>query len=144
MKHPVALTLLLTLVSLVSVPAFAKGGAIELTITGLENTRGDIRCALFVESNYLDGQGNKGVLGTFTGDSKAVCVFEDIPPGTYAIAIHHDQNGDGEMETNMFGIPKEGFGMSRNARGSFGPPDFEDAAFQYRGGSKKLTAKMSY
>jgi uncharacterized protein (DUF2141 family) len=48
----------------------------------------------------------------------------------YAIAAYHDANGNEKLDENFFGIPKEGYGFSNNARGTFGPPSFEKAAFQ--------------
>lgn len=50
-----------------------------------------------------------------------------LPAGTYAITVIHDEDGDGELDTNFLGIPREGLGSSNNPRGGFGPPDFEDA-----------------
>jgi uncharacterized protein (DUF2141 family) len=37
--------------------------------------------------------------------------FSDIKPGKYAIAVIHDENCNGKLDTNMFGIPKEGYGF---------------------------------
>ena len=39
----------------------------------------------------------------------------DIPPGTYAIKLHIDENENGELDTNFLGIPKEQYGISNNA-----------------------------
>lgn len=56
--------------------------------------------------------------------------FPNLTEGTYAVTIYHDENGDHELDTNFFGIPKEGLGVSNNAKGSMGPPSFKDAAIQ--------------
>jgi len=55
--------------------------------------------------------------------------FDDLSPGRYAVAVYVDRNGDGKLGTGMFGIPNEPYGFS-GGRGSFGPPDFADAAFE--------------
>ncbi len=39
----------------------------------------------------------------------------EIPPGTYAVKIHIDENENGELDTNFLGIPKEQYGISNNA-----------------------------
>jgi uncharacterized protein (DUF2141 family) len=44
-----------------------------------------------------------------------------------AVGVLHDEDGDKRMATGLFGIPKEGFGVSNNPRILFGPPRFEDA-----------------
>jgi uncharacterized protein (DUF2141 family) len=52
-----------------------------------------------------------------------------LAPGRYAVAVFHDADGNGELTLWPFGLPKEAYGFSRNARGRFGPPAFEAAAF---------------
>ena len=44
----------------------------------------------------------------------------------------------------MFGKPKQGFGFSRDAKGSFGPPSFEAAAYKYTGGSSVWPVHIEY
>ena len=41
---------------------------------------------------------------------------------------------NGKLDTNWLGIPKEGYGFSNDAKGSFGAPPFSAAGFQYEGG----------
>jgi uncharacterized protein (DUF2141 family) len=62
-------------------------------------------------------------------DGKASVSFEQIPYGTYAVKIFHDENSNGKLDSNFVGYPKEGFGFSNDAMGKFGPPTFEQAAF---------------
>ncbi len=50
----------------------------------------------------------------------------DLAPGAYAIAVYVDENGNGELDRGLFGIPSEPYGFSRGG-GSFGPPAFADA-----------------
>ncbi len=57
--------------------------------------------------------------------------FDDIPPGTYALALFHDENSNYELDQNFIGIPQEGFGFSNNAFGNFGPPNFNAAKFDF-------------
>ncbi len=45
------------------------------------------------------------------------------------IGIFVDKNYNNKMDRNLFGVPKEQFGFSNNAKGKFGPPSFEDASF---------------
>jgi len=67
--------------------------------------------------------------------------FENIPAGTYAVSLYHDENDDGELNSGMFRIPKEPYGFSNNPKSRFGPPDFEDCTFQVDG-DKTLTIKL--
>ena len=63
-----------------------------------------------------------------TGNTVRVTIH-DLPEGQYAVKLFHDANGNGEMDANMLGIPKEGYGFSNNA-GKFGPASFKDAGVQ--------------
>ncbi len=54
--------------------------------------------------------------------------FEGVPHGTYALAVIHDENDNGKLDTFM-GMPREGFGFSRNPGIGFGPPRFTSASF---------------
>ncbi len=60
----------------------------------------------------------------------AIVVFDSIPNGTYAISTFHDANSNQKFDTYIFGIPKEGYSFSNNARGMFGPASYEDASFE--------------
>jgi uncharacterized protein (DUF2141 family) len=62
-----------------------------------------------------------------TGNTLRV-TLHDLPAGVYAIKLYHDANGNGELDSNMLGMPVEGYGFSNNA-GHRGPATFEDASF---------------
>jgi uncharacterized protein (DUF2141 family) len=76
--------------------------------------------------------------------SQARCDFEDIPPGTYAMAVVHDENMNGKLDTNWAGVPTEGYGFSNNAKGVLGAPSFEAASFSYDGRNVDLTMSLRY
>lgn len=57
-------------------------------------------------------------------------VFDDLPPGRYAVMAYHDRNGDGRLNTLPVGLPVEPYGFSNDARGTFGPPAWRAAAFE--------------
>jgi len=57
-------------------------------------------------------------------------VFTQLPPGRYAIAAFQDKDGNAKLSTNLMGIPNEPYGFSNNAKASFGPPNFDSAAFE--------------
>jgi len=62
-------------------------------------------------------------------EGKSSITFNYLEPGDYAIKFFHDENGNGQMETNIMGLPTEGYGFSNNATSFLGPPDFEDMLF---------------
>jgi len=77
-------------------------------------------------------------------DAQARCHFLDIPPGTYALAVIHDENMDGKLGTNLLGVPTEGYGFSSGATASMSAPSFEAARFSYDGQNLDLTIGLTY
>jgi uncharacterized protein (DUF2141 family) len=71
-------------------------------------------------------------------DNKCIIIINDLNPGKYAFKYFHDENNDEEINTNFMGIPKEGYGFSNNAKGTYGPPSFEKMLFEL---SKSDTVK---
>jgi uncharacterized protein (DUF2141 family) len=75
---------------------------------------------------------------------QARCDFEDIPPGIYAMAVIHDENMNGKLDTRWPGIPTEGYGFSNDAKGILGAPSFSAASFRYDGQNVDLTMSLQY
>lgn len=64
-----------------------------------------------------------------------------FPAGEYAIHVMHDLNGNGELDSNLVGMPNGPWGMSNNARGNFGPSKFDDAKPSLQG-SAELSVRI--
>lgn len=77
-------------------------------------------------------------------NGKAIAEFNDLPLGEYAISVIHDENNNGELDTNWIGIPKEGVGASNNAKGRMGPPKYDDAKFDFKEAGQKIEFDMGY
>ena len=71
-------------------------------------------------------------------------MIDDLEEGTYAFVILHDENKNGKTDTNRIGMPKEGIAVSNNAKGSFGPPAYEDAKFKIGREEVVQHIKMNY
>lgn len=122
-----------------------QGNTISVPVEGLRNSQGSVRCGLFNGPTGFPKAGNqfKGVIAPIT-NQQATCVFENVPPGTYAVALFHAQNNETEMTTNFLGQPKEAYGFSRNPSTTFGAPSFNDAAYAYPGGASSWPVKLNY
>lgn len=93
----------------------------------MESDRGAVRVALFnSEATFTRDAFEAAVLEV--EDGRAEWHVSGLPPGRYAVAAFHDEDGDGDMDRGLFGIPREPYGFSRGARGRFGPPDWADAS----------------
>jgi uncharacterized protein (DUF2141 family) len=76
--------------------------------------------------------------------SQARCDFEDIPPGSYAMAVIDDEDMNDKLDTNWLGVPTEGYGFSNDATGVLGPPLFAAASFKYDRQNVDLTMSLDY
>jgi uncharacterized protein (DUF2141 family) len=111
----------------------AEAHRLEVTVDGFRNSGGFIMLGLFDNEAGYDSEEERfaGVKAPVAGDSETV-VFEDVPAGTYAIKMYHDENESGEIDSNFMGIPTEPYGFSNNP-GGIGVPSFEAAAFTVEG-----------
>ena len=71
-------------------------------------------------------------------------VVQDLAPGRYALSAFHDENDNGELDTNLLGIPSEGYGFGNDAGAAFGPPSFEAAAVDVDAASSVTALTLSY
>lgn len=117
---------------------------IQVHITGISSQKGEIFVALYSSSNGFPSDASKAIktAKAVPSNGKASLNFTLIPEGNYAIALFHDINGDGKMNTNIFGIPKEGYGFSNNVRNLFRAPTFEEASFRVGKSDIHLTIKI--
>ena len=118
-----------------------------MKILNIRNSTGTVACALFESADgfpteFLRSATNVMVIKI--RKTQARCDFEDIPPGTYAIAVIHDENMNGQLDTNWLGIPNEGYGFANDAKSLLGVPSFSAASFQYDGRNLELTVSLHY
>ena len=103
-----------------------KAQNLTVHIQGIEQDKGKVFVALFNSQETWLKQSFKSLEQDVTGATCTV-TFSDLPKGEYAIAIFHDENGNGTMDFGKMGIPIEKFGFSNDAKSVMGPPAFEDA-----------------
>jgi uncharacterized protein (DUF2141 family) len=108
--------------------AQTASGAVAIQLSGLQ-PQGQVMVQIFNnETGYRGGRAVGATIAQVNGATAQVR-FADLAQGQYAFRLFHDLNGDGEMNTNPFGIPTEPYAFSNNARGQFGPASWADAAF---------------
>ena len=129
--------------------AFAQSPCpgIHVKILNIRNSTGTVDCALFESPigfpiEFLRSATNVMVIKG--RNTQARCDFEDTPPGTYALAVIHDENMDGKLDTNWLGVPTEGYGFSNGANALLGAPLFSAASFPYDGRNLDLTISLHY
>ena len=130
--------------SLLSTSAFASD--LTINITNLNSDKGQVLVALFNSpENFPSQEGKyKGAKIKPLSGTTASTIFNNIPPGKYAVITFHDANDDGKLDKNFWGKPTEQFGFSNDAQPSMGPPSFKEAQFNLsEGESKTISIKLN-
>ncbi len=118
---------------------------LRVDVTGLRSGDGEVHLAVFATPETFPD--SDGILAEAIVRAKAAgvhWVFSGLKPGTYALAVYHDENENREFDRGFLGIPLEGFAFSNDATVFFGPPDFADAAVTVPGTGARITIRMIY
>jgi uncharacterized protein (DUF2141 family) len=120
-------------------------GRVEVNMTGFKTEEGTARVAFFLDARVWP-DGNGSIFATAVvpiSGGQASAVFEDVPAGSFAVSVFHDENGNGELDSVALGIPSEAYGFSGDARNMFGPPSFEKARMELAAGeTKQITIRV--
>lgn len=121
-------------------------GAVSVVVTGFNVPVGKCGVLLFDSAKGFPKKTALAREKTFANIEHGKCavLFSGIPYGTYAVSVFHDENGNGKLDANIIGKPKEGIGASNNAVDGFGPPTFENAAFVLDSGDKQVAITIHY
>lgn len=120
---------------------------VTVLIDGFRNDHGAALLALFRNADEFPKEPERAQRRAMTiiEQGRARIVLTGLAPGVFALSVLHDEDGDRKVKTGLFGIPREGIGFSRNARGTFGPPKFGDAKLTLAPGSKlTVSIRMHY
>lgn len=125
---------------------FFRTGILFVRIKGLSSSRGQVLVNLFSNKKGFPADPQKAFRYKTLKlkGKKAVFTFTDVPFGTYGAGAVHDANSNFKMDTNLFGVPREGYGASNDAKGRFGPPSFMDASFSVDRDRVTITINMAY
>ena len=122
--------LLIYSVQSIQVAATEENSQIIVRVTGVASKEGKVDCALFPSKDGFPMNPSRAIRKRKDAKKGAVeCLFENLSAGQYAVSVSHDKNDNGKTDTNFFGIPKEAWGVSNNARPLMRAPEFDEAVF---------------
>jgi uncharacterized protein (DUF2141 family) len=141
-----ALFLLTILYPSLAAPAAAAPGKLVVTVTGLHSDGGQLLLRLYAGPDGYPTDGAKAVrqIRQRIAGGQATLELTGLAAGSYAIGCVHDENGNGKLDTNLLGIPKEGVCASNDAKGRMGPPRWEDARFSLGPDGAALVIHVRY
>ena len=128
-----AVLILLCLLFSPSDPVAAE--TLTVTVTGFRGVRGVLYVTVWGdEAHFLTDLRHAAARRVLpvSGPEMAVKV-DGLSRGVYAVTTFQDENGNGVLDRNFIGVPKEPAGVSNDAKGVMGPPKFRDAAVVLEG-----------
>jgi uncharacterized protein (DUF2141 family) len=129
----------LLLATVLLLAANAHAATLTLDIQGLSKKSGHVLIAVHTDAASFNGKGQPAAVRSVeVTDSKLTVTIPDLAPGDYAVSLFHDANDNNTLDTNIIGIPKEGYGFSNNV-GARGKPRFDEAKFTLGADGTTLT-----
>ena len=118
--------------------------SLNLGISGLRNANGLVQACLTRDPAHFPSceKDPEAVTRSISAKSATLDVV-GLAPGTYAVALFHDENANRKLDKFM-GVPREGFGFSRNPVIRFGPPRFNQAEIRLDPGLTRQSVRMQY
>jgi uncharacterized protein (DUF2141 family) len=132
-------TRLLSLSLLLAAGAGAQAATVDVHVSNVAGGKGSLKVAVCDRERFLKQCAYTASMPAREGEN--VIAVPGVPKGTWAVLVYQDENGNGELDRNLIGIPKENYGFSRDAASRFGPPGFDEAAIQV-GDEATVVAKV--
>lgn len=125
----------------------ASGQAtLHVNVSGMRSPNGNITITMYPDdaAHFLDGKFKLARQKVPVTLPVTTACFALPVPSVYAVALFHDENDDGHLNTNALGIPTEGAGFSNNPTLYFGPPSLEKVRFSLHPGDNSLDVRVKY
>lgn len=130
------------------VPQVRSTSTLTIRVTGARNTKGKIGVTLFQHAQGFPDDTSKAIrqqsVEIDPNTKSAQVSFKDLPQGTFAVSVLHDENGNGKMDKNFVGMPKEGYGASNNPRKKKRAPTFDEANFSLNSAEQTIEIALIY
>ncbi len=121
---------------------------LTVRVAGARNTKGKIWVTVFQDAQGFPDDPSKAVrqqsVDIDPNTLSAQVTFKDVPQGTFAVSVLHDENGNGKMDKNFVGMPKEGYGASNNPKKKKRAPTFDEAKFSLNTSEQAIEITLIY
>lgn len=129
---------------LLALTAANAPATVEIAFQGARNSRGVFHvCVTGQQHHFPDcSKDAAAIKRTLPATSRSLSL-PSLPPGRYAVTVFHDENNNQRLDT-LLGIPREGFGFSRNPVVRFGAPKFRQVDIQLAPGINRQALRLQY
>ena len=123
----------------------ATAADLTVHVSQIRNASGRVYVTLWDSAgNWLDADKSLQDLSVTANPGIITVVFHDVPPGRYGVVTFHDENGNGQMDFDLLGLPTEGYAFSNDVRPFLSAPSFDRAAISLGKDDAALTIRMVY
>ena len=128
----------------VALAGTAHAADVVVDVAGVRSDRGEVGCALFgSEADFPMDPRSARMDWQPARQAGTTCRFTGLAPGSYALAVSHDLNGNRRADTNLFGMPTEDWGVSNDVRPTLRAPRFGEAVFQVAEGTTRIVVTVA-
>lgn len=126
--------------------AFANAGELTVTITDIRAAKGTLLVSVVNTEAAWNNQekpvaADKIAVADRTRAGEPVVLKFNLPAGSYAVQVMHDENDNGKLDTNVMGIPVEGYGFSNNPQ-VMRRAYFSEAKFDLTGAPTAIVVRL--
>lgn len=126
-------------------PGLASAARLIVTIDGMHSAQGNVFVGLYMNpAKFLNGNQCDAQKRVRASTAPITVVFDNLPPGTYAVGAFHDENANDHLDTNFLGLPVEGYALSNGIRAVMSKPTFQQAAFTVGNEDKPVALHIRY
>ncbi len=107
-------------------PIWAHAGDLHITVQKFRSPQGVVHISVYDGEQSYDAEDDAvRMVSIPVEEAMRGMTFDGLAGGEYAVTLYHDENDNGDLDMNFFGIPTEGYGFSNNAKPVFSKPDFD-------------------
>jgi uncharacterized protein (DUF2141 family) len=138
-------------------PPSSGASELRVVVEGIRSDSGTIMVGLYdtsdgfvaaikhsTEAGLLNDKGRRVGMALRAAAGVQSVVFADLPPRRYAIIVFHDENDNGRLDENAWGVPTEGYGFSNNAQGFLSAPSFAAAEITLGEENRSIAISLIY
>ncbi len=132
--------------ALLSASSRVQAADLTVDVKNVHSAAGKVMVALHANVDGVKFPGDAGTVAAQWRKAEAGTmrfVFAGLQPGSYAVAVFHDENDNAVLDSNLLGIPSEGYGFSQDAKGFAGPPAFDAAAVELSATAEAVTTSAA-
>lgn len=120
-----------------------EGANVKVTVTNIPGAKGTLLIGLFDSAGSFTGRPMKNSPRVrVTSTSPVTVTIPNVPPGTYAISVVQDLNGNGRLDKTLVGMPKEPLAFSKIRQIPRGKPSFSACSFEVGNSDVSMTIRL--